>query len=418
MNPDLLHQVLSHSERAVKKLGMLNFCPVYAYTTSQTPYRSYMLSFEACSVSRDACTDVSSDGVQTKVGVAGIKDEVTQKAEDLETVEKIIKIVEIAKIGQASSPIKAGVGSIVDKVTETAIKNDHQVPDVKVGAAQVAESIQKDLQDKQEDDDVIKIGVLGIKDAILETLPVQQRSQEVEPLEPVGAQKLVENIEKKIESDADDDADVIKIGVHGIKDAIIETVRVNQGQEVKGLYPVGAGKVVADVEKKLEASGETSNGDAFKVGAAAVVAAVEKKVEATSEASIFAAIGAAHVAHDIAQKLVAQEAAEPVVGTGKVVNAIAGKIAQGTEPSPGPVPDHLGAAGVVASVEKKLVDRQFENAQRIVNQMLHSVTGRPFQKPRKENEIEKFGDKIRVRVNRIKERPDFNRHDVEVNEVN
>ena len=173
------------------------------------------------------------------------------------------------------------------------------------------------------------------------------------------------------------------------------------------MYPVGAAKVVADVEKKLEASEETSK-----------VAAVEKKVEATSEASIFAAIGAAHVAHDIAQKLVAQEAAEPVVGTGKVVNAIAGKIEEGAEPSPGPVPDHLGAAGVVASVEKKLVDRQFENAQRIVNQMLHSVTGRPFQKPRKENEIEKFGDKIRVRVNRIKERPDFNRHDVEVNEVN
>jgi hypothetical protein len=70
---------------------------------------------------------------------------------------------------------------------------------------------------------------------------------------------------------------------------------------------------------------------------------------------------------------------------------------------------------VAKSVENKIVQDQYFRAQRVIKEMLHGVKGSKIAKPPKEKEIEAFGDKIRVRVNRVK--ADFGSQAPEINEV-
>ena len=372
-----------------------------------------MLSYEACVV-KDLC-DARAD---LRVGVAGIKDKVVEtaeKPEDFATVGDMMKVVRLAKIEQQlkEGNTEVGVGSIVEKITETAEKNRQQDPVDKVGQAAIAGSIEttalqssnpevgqkvglakiKDdlirtaegAQDKEEAGDIIKIGVHGIKDAILETIKVEQKEDR--------AGKVIKSIGDVINDDG-----VIKIGVHGIKDAILETIKVREDERTnsRSFQKVGTDKLVAEIGGKIVNKSIAEN--VANVGAASVADNISKNI-AKNDKGTSSSVGAARVVDEIAQNL------------GKNSDH---SVSYSSDKSGVP---NFGVAGVAQSIEKQLVDRQFERAQRVIKQMLHSVKGRPFNKPKKEKEIEQFGDKIRVRVNRIKDRVDLNRHSQEINEV-
>ena len=299
----------------------------------------------------------------------------------------------------------------------------------KVGLAKIKDDLirtAEGAQDKEEAGDIIKIVVHGIKDAILETIKVEQKEDR--------AGKIIKSIGDVINDDG-----VIKIGVHGIKDAILETIKVDKNEDRAGKVIKSIGDVINDdgvikigvhgikdaiLETIKVREDERTNSRSFqKVGTDKLVAEIGGKIVNKSIAENVANVGAASVADNISKNIAKNDkGTSSSVGAARVVDEIAQNLGKNSDHSVSYSSDksgvpNFGVAGVAQSIEKQLVDRQFERAQRVIKQMLHSVKGRPFNKPKKEKEIEQFGDKIRVRVNRIKDRVDLNRHSQEINEV-
>ncbi len=272
-------------------------------------------------------------------------------------------------------------------------------------------------------DDSLKVGVSGIKSGIARTARINQESQlEVDSRDhgKVGVSSIVDPIAKHIASKNPESDGNIKafqkfaaaIGgdLHIFEESHVEADKTKALKKFVAAFggdPITIEDFIKENRKEEETQNfDTSNEGTLKVGLADITdslartARINQESRSDVEIQVGSKTGVSGIIELIFEHLEKQNRTQNFeTSTTAGVDLVSDSIIQRLETAQ--QDDNLSGAGGIENQKKNDGKQRFE-AQGIIREVLHAIKGYHIQKPHKAREVEQFGDKIRVRVNRVK----------------
>jgi len=351
--------------------------------------------------------------------------DVTEPSLDLKmnSVIDLIRVLNNSRPGQKEEEQKDGS-------FYAAILNTENQASEPIGAEKVFKEITKHVS-TETNGETAKVGLSAIKDGIIEKAEsINQKdgsiyaailNTEAQASEPIGAERVTSEISKHLSGESN--GETVKVGLSAIKDNIIEKAE-SLDQKDGSIYaailnienqttdPIGAQRVVNEMSRIVKENENAKKEESIKVGVSAIKDDIIEKAESLNQkdGSINAAILS-----------IENQTADPI-GAGQVINEMS-RIMKGHEQRKNNQEEEIVkiASHDSDDVTPKVTDSHDVTPKSIIQEMIKAIRGYHINKPPKEREIEVNGDKIRVRVNRVKENKssntDFNGSDVNINEV-
>jgi hypothetical protein len=397
------------------------------------------LSYDACSVSKKSCSKGTGAPLE-KVGLLRIIGDKQENTNGRFEVDGIVPdVLETTTQNFSDESKNIGSSEVVTEIINN-IKDQskgsvqpQQVEAFQTFAAAIGGDLSSlDSTDKPEDefvssfgnDDSLKVGVSGIKSGIARTARINQESRlEVDSRDhgKVGVSSIVDPIAKHIasnhpESDGNIEAfqkfaAAIGGDLHSFEESHVEADKTKALKKFVAAFggdPTAIEDFIKETRKEEEThSFDTPDKATFKVGLAGLTdslartARINQESRSDVEIQVGSKTGVSGIIEPIFEHLEKQNKKQKFETTSARVGLISDSIIQRLETAQ--QDDNLSGAGGIENQKKNDGKQRFE-AQGIIREVLHAIKGYHIEKPHKASEVEQFGDKIRVRVNRVKER--------------